>query len=491
MLLPIVVLLQTSAPDPVYSGLAHRLEVRVPRLDATAVIDGTLDEPAWRQAAMLTGFSQYEPADGRPAADSTEVLVWYSETAIYFGVRAFEAHGAVHASLADRDRIGADDYVQLLIDTFDDRRHALVFGVIPLGVQADGTLGEGSQSRAGGLTGNLGVVRDTVDLSADFVFESRGRLTPYGYEVEIRIPFKSIRYRAGPEQVWGLNVVRQVQHSGFQDTWTPSRRASPSVLGQSGTLTGLTGLRRGVVLDATPEATQKVDGEPASAGGPWRYRGGRPGLGGTVRWGVTNNLTLTGTAHPDFSQVEADAGQIQFDPRNALFFPEKRPFFLEGLEYFETPSQLIYTRRLVQPLAAAKLTGKLAATNVAALLGVDDPGTSAHPAYAMVRVRRDLREHSTAGLVLTDRIDGTDYNHVVGADARLVLGRLWSVAVQGVESFSRSGGVGTRGPLWNARVSRNGRRVALDYAVSGIDPDFQDQSGFVSRAGIAVATADQ
>jgi len=483
MLPALLALLQSVAGPPVYSGLEHQLTVQVPRQDAVVVIDGALDEPVWREAAVLTGFSQYAPVDGRPAADSTEVLVWYSETAIYLGVRAFEAHGegAVHATLADRDKIGADDYVQLLIDTFNDHRQALVFGVNPLGVQADGTLSEGSQSRSGGLTGNLGAVRDTVDLSADFVYESKGRLTAAGYEVELRIPFKSIRYQSAPEQVWGINVVRQVQHSGYQDTWTPARRAGASFLGQSGTLAGLSGLRRGVVVDVTPEVTAKSDEDPQ--------------VGGTVRWGVSNNLTLNGTAHPDFSQVEADAGQIVFDPRNALFFPEKRPFFLEGLEYFDTPNQLIYTRRLVQPVAAAKLTGKAAATNVAALVGLDERIASAsgrdNPAYAMLRVRRDLPGQSTVGLVLTDQLDGSDYNHVVGPDARIVLGKIYSVSVQGVESVTRVAGRTVRAPLWNAAVDRNGRSVAFHYGLSGIHQDFQDRSGFISRPGIVVGTADQ
>jgi uncharacterized protein DUF5916 len=480
MLTTFIALLQAAAGSPVYSGIEHQTTVRVPRREAVVVIDGALDEPVWSEAAVLTGFSQYAPVDGRPAADSTEALVWYSETAIYVGIRAFEAHGAgtggaVHATLADRDKIGADDYVQLLIDTFNDHRQALVFGVNPLGVQADGTLSEGSQSRSGGLTGNLGAVRDTVDLSADFVYESKGRITGAGYQVELRIPFKSIRYQSAAEQVWGINVVRQVQHSGYQDTWTPARRAGASFLGQSGTLAGLTGLRRGVVVDVTPEVTAKSNEDPQA--------------GATVRWGVSNNLTLNGTAHPDFSQVEADAGQIVFDPRNALFFPEKRPFFLEGLEYFAAPSQLIYTRRLVQPVAAAKLTGKVAATNVAALVGLDDsPG---NPAYAMLRVRRDLPGQSTVGLVLTDQLDGSDYNHVIGPDARIVLGKVYSVSVQGVESFTRAGGRTINAPLWNAAVDRNGRSVAFHYGLSGIHQDFQDRSGFISRPGIVVGTADQ
>src|SRR5712692_6942090 len=214
----------------VYSGRGAELAVRPPRLDAEIVLDGALDEPAWQKAAILTGFSQYRPVDGRPADDSTEVLVWYSPTAIYFGVRAYEAHGLVHATLANRDKIANDDYVQILLDTFNDHRRALVFGVNPFGVQSDGTLSEGVQALTGGL-GTAPVMRDTVDLSADFVYQSKGRLTPAGYEVEIRIPFKSLRYQADSVQSWGINVDRKVQHSGYEDTWTPVRQANASFLG--------------------------------------------------------------------------------------------------------------------------------------------------------------------------------------------------------------------------------------------------------------------
>src|SRR6266705_1108376 len=210
--LVLVALLETGP----YSGRDGRTTVAVPWLeDADVSIDGVLGEPVWRQAALLNGFSEYSPVDGRPADDSTEVLVWYSAHAIYFGIRAFESHGAVHAALANRDRIGNDDWVEILLDTFNDHRQALAFGVNPLGVQSDGTL---SESQAGS--------RDTVDLSADFVYESKGRVTDYGYEVEIRIPFKSIRYQPRDEQIWGLSILRQVQHSGYLDTWAPARRAS-------------------------------------------------------------------------------------------------------------------------------------------------------------------------------------------------------------------------------------------------------------------------
>ena len=196
---------------------------------------------------MLTGFSQYEPVDQRPAADTTRVLVWYSPTGIYFGIKAFDASGSVNATLADRDRIEGDDYVQLLLDTFDDRRQAFLFGVNPFGIQQDGNRTEGEQGRA-----SRGVEVSETNLTPDYIFDSRGRLTEYGYEVEIHIPFQSISYQASDVQSWGINVIRKVQHSGYTDTWTPARRGSASFLAQSGRLVNLRDLTRGMVVDFTP-----------------------------------------------------------------------------------------------------------------------------------------------------------------------------------------------------------------------------------------------
>src|SRR4051812_43055327 len=237
-----------ASTSTVYTGRSGQLAVRPPRIDSEAVIDGRLDESMWARAALLTGFSQYSPSDGIPAADSTQVLVWYSSTAIYFGIRAFEQHGAVHAALADRDKIGADDNVQLLLGTFHDQRQALLFGVNPLGVQMDGTIFEAGQALTGGWSGAV-AGRVGADLSQDFVFVSKGRLTDYGYEVEIRIPFKSVKLQATDTQTWDINVVREVQHSRYEDSWAPASRAKPSFLAQGGTLEGLHGLERGLVLD--------------------------------------------------------------------------------------------------------------------------------------------------------------------------------------------------------------------------------------------------
>jgi hypothetical protein len=490
MLLSLLLIPTHAAIDSesVYSGRAGRLDVHPPRQETEITVDGALGEPAWGKAVMLTGFSQFSPRDGMPASDSTEVLVWYSPTAIYFGVRAYEAHGGLHATLADRDRIGSDDYIQILLGTFNDGRQASVFAVNPYGVQSDGSLVETGSTQGNGFN-NAVVKRESADLSPDFVYQSKGRLTEYGYEIEIRIPFKSLRYQPAPEQTWAINVVREVQHSGVEDSWAPARRASASFLAQSGHLVGLKDLRRGLVLDLNPSVTSKTTGRLTASG--WEYNGGRPELGGTLRWGITNNLSLTGTANPDFSQVESDEGQFNFDPRNEIFFSEKRPFFLDGIEQFTTPNQLIYTRRVVQPVAAAKLTGKGLGTDIALLSAVDDPEVSAsgedHPIYNMLRLQRDVGSSSRVGVVYTDREEGSSYNRVGGADARLVFGEVYSAQLQLVGSASRLGDRRFGGPLWLTRLARNGRSFGFRAILSGVDPDFRTRSGFVSRTNLVHA----
>ena len=233
----------------VYHAINGQTEVRMGRPQtATVEIDGRLDEPVWATASLLTGFSLYNPTDGRPAPDSTEVRVWYSSTAMYFGIRAYEPHGIVRATLADRDRLTADDHIEIHLDPFQERRRAFVFIVNPLGIQADGTKAEG-----GGFIPGSNVMPGQNDLSADFLWTSRGHVEDWGYEVEIRIPYTSLRFPAGGVQRWGVQFSRKVQHSGYEETWTPVQRGAASFIAQEGWLTGMSGLTRGIDALINPE----------------------------------------------------------------------------------------------------------------------------------------------------------------------------------------------------------------------------------------------
>ncbi|MEO8479941.1 MAG: DUF5916 domain-containing protein, partial [Gemmatimonadota bacterium] len=467
MFIPFVLMAQTvvATPPTVFSGVDRQLTVTIPRLDEPVTIDGQLAEPAWSRAAILTGFSQFSPTDGIPAEDSTQVMVWYSSTAIHFGIRAFESHGAPHATFADRDHISADDNVQLLIGTFPGGQQATVFAVNPLGQQSDGVTTE-SGNPGGGATGNS---REAPDLSPDFDFQSKGELTAWGYQVEVRIPFRSLRYQSIRTQNWSLNVVREVKHSAVSDSWAPVRRASASFLGQSGTLADLTELHRGLVMEINPELTQSVAGSPTA--GEYGYRAENPRLGGNLRWGISNDVALNATVRPDFSQVESDAGQLTFDPRQRLYFPEKRPFFLDGIELFQLPLPLIYTRRIADPIAALKVTSNRGGTTIGALGAIANEsapsGKSENSYFGILRAQQDLGGQSRLGLAYTERGQASDVNRVASIDGRLLLGNQYSVQFQFAGSHTRSGGLSRSAPLWYAQLNANGRHLGLAASITG------------------------
>ncbi len=481
-----------SPSNPVFHGRCGGTTVATPRLEHTIVVDGVLDEAAWRDAALLTGFSQYFPNDGVAAEDSTEVRVWYSPTALHLGIRAFATPGTVRATLAERDRITQDDNLQFFLGTYGDSRQALVFGVNPFGIQSDGVLAETGAASGGGFASSTPRSRETADLAPDYVWQSKGQLTEEGYVVEIAIPFKSLRYRAGDEQQWQLHVVRTVQATGREQSWAPASRAAASFLAQAGHLVGLRDLRRGITVDLIPTVTANALGSPQPGGTDWRYTRSRPEFGGSARWGITSNLTLAGTANPDFSQVEADATQFAYDPRVAIFFPERRPFFLESQEQFTAPNRLIYTRRVVQPVAAAKLTGKHGGFDIGVLSAMDSRETSAdgrtNPLFNILRLQRDVGSNSRLGVVYTDKVDGDDWNRVLGVDGRFVRG-IFSAQGQVAGSFTGRDSASDRAPLWDMSAMLTGRRFYARYAFNGISPDFDAQSGFIARPGIANLSA--
>ena len=220
--------------------------------------------------------------DGRPAEEQTEVLVWYAPDAIHFGIVAHDrVPAAIRATVADRDNIDREDQVVLDIDTFHDRRRAFFFGVNPLGVQTDGVRSEGA-----GQVSSL--VPGSVDKNPDFVWESKGRLTGRGYEVEIRIPFKSLRYPGGGVQTWGFNVTRIVQRTSYTDTWTDVRRGDASFIGQEGALSGLRDLRGGVTVEAQPFMTATANGSRDPVSGEFGREGVDPDAGLNLRLGFTS-----------------------------------------------------------------------------------------------------------------------------------------------------------------------------------------------------------
>jgi hypothetical protein len=458
---------------------AAATEIVVPRYDEAIVVDGVLDEDVWARAAVIDGFWQYDPADGRPAVQRTEVRVWYAPDAIHFGIVAHDSEPqAIRATRADRDHISGDDHVIIYLDTFLDRRRAFFFGVNPLGIQQDGVRTEGAAT-AGRMFGG------SIDTSPDFLFESRGTLTPTGYTVEVRIPFKSLRYPAADVHRWGLNIERKTQRTGFVDAWPETRRASASFLAQGGVVSGMNDLRRGVVFEAQPFATVNVTAR--RVGGEIVRDDPDPALGANLRFGFTS-ISLDATVNPDFSQIEADAGLITVNERFALFVPEKRPFFLEGIELFATPNQLVYTRQIAEPRAGGKVTGKVGALGIAHLTALDRNGGEGggDALFNVTRLRRDIGASSIVGLTLTDRslTRGSLYNRIAAGDTRIVFNRLYYFEGQLGGSWTRRDDGVHSAPIWKLELDRTGRAFGFNYQLNAVGEDFESHAGFVNRSDI-------
>ncbi|MFT5433514.1 MAG: hypothetical protein ACI9OJ_004220, partial [Myxococcota bacterium] len=484
----------TSGPgndDPkTFRGTAADLEVVTPAVERADIsIDGRLDDTGWQDAAILSDFTQFEPVEGTRASQATEIRVLVDADAIYFSVIAYDDNPSdIRATLSERDSYTrSDDYVRFVLDTFDDARRAFVFTVNPLGVQHDGIWNQG------GSSGRRGGFGPPIDDNPDFLWESNGQITDSGYQAEVRIPFKSLRFSEVAEQAWGLQVERSVQRTGYRSSWAPITADIANRLAQSGKLTGLRNLDMGMFLELNPVVTGRRIGGLDSETGVFQHDATTGDFGVNATYGLTSNLTLDGTYNPDFSQVEADAGQISVNERFALFFPEKRPFFLEGTEIFAMPKQLIYTRRVANPIGGAKLTGKIGSLSVGYLGALDesfDVGAD-NTIVNLVRVKNDVGSGSSIGAVYTDRsVSTSDYNRVAGADATLQLTDRYTLTLMGATSFTGDPETGReRGRLLHAKFEQAGTRFSFNAEVEDTDPEFNTASGFLQRIGETQASS--
>ena len=471
-------------PDKTYRGTAEELEVATPVVERADVsIDGRLDDAAWQEAALLTDFTQYEPVEGSAASQRTEIRVLVDADAIYFSVRASDDDpSGIRATLSERDSFTwSDDYIRFILDTFDDARRAFVFTVNPLGVQHDGIWNQG------GSSGRRGGHGPPIDDNPDFLWDSDGMITDDGYQVEVRIPFKSLRFPELEEQSWGLQVERNIQRNGYRSSWAPVTNDIANKLAQSGKLTGLRGLDMGLFMEVNPVVTGKRIGGVDSETGLFHHQGAEGDFGLNLTYGLTSNLTLDGTYNPDFSQVEADAGQISVNERFAIFFPEKRPFFLEGTEIFAMPKQLIYTRRVANPIGGAKLTGKVGGLSVGYLGAIDESfeAGAENTVVNLVRMKKDVGSGSSIGAAYTDRtVSSAVYNRVAGADALLQLTDRHTLTLMGAASFTGSDALASeRGRLLHAKFEQAGRTFAFNAEIEDTDPEFNTASGFMRRIG--------
>jgi hypothetical protein len=492
--------------------------VRIPRVERAPVIDGKLDDEAWRQAAVLKDFYQINPGDNIAPSLPTEVYMAYDARTLYIAFRAYDEPGKVRATVAKRDDVFAnEDTVRVLLDTFNDRRKAYVLIFNPLGIQQDGIRTEGQG----------------VDFSFDLVMESKGALTSDGYVVEVALPFKSLKYEAGKDKLWGLQVFRQIQRFNNEtDSWMPISRDINGLLNQAGHITGLENISTERTIDLIPSLTLSEEGRrvrtvpprdaPLGFVEPGRFVNQPVKLdpGFTGKFAISPTMTLDLALNPDFAQVEADQLVVTTNQRFPIFFPERRPFFLEGIEIFQTPLGVVNTRAIVDPDIAVKLTGRRG-PNTYGILAASDNGPGNFSAddrtlaiqaeerrlpgepqgqirfldknafIGVFRLNRNVGQESTIGAVATTYQFKELHNQTGGIDGRFKL------APQTTASFSLVGTTSHRafynpdldadvlrtgrGIGYTAAYSHFGRNFGYEYYSEGNTNDYRAEVGFTSR----------
>jgi hypothetical protein len=394
---------------------------QVPKIDGEIRVDGVLDDPAWEDALVLEIDVEVEPGENILAPVRTQISICFSDRHLYAAFRAFDPNPAViRARYSDRDKLWDDDWVALVLDTFNDERRSFLFFVNPLGIQAD------SIETAGGGGGP----------EWDAIWDSAGRIDDEGYVVEIAIPFSSLRFQpTDGEQTWGFDAVRSYPRLVTHKMGLFARdRSNNCYLCQADKIRGFGGASpgRALEIDPTVSAIYSEEREPFPDGNFHEVESTiEPGV--TAHWGVTPNLNLSATINPDYSQIETDAAQLDINTQFSLFYPEQRPFFLEGFDYFQTPLTAIYTRTLADPAWGAKLAGKIGRSAIGFFSVRDDVTNLLFPATewssstqrsepstgTVLRYRYDVGASSTIGALITDREGDDYYNRLYGADLDL------------------------------------------------------------------------
>ncbi|MFL6202986.1 MAG: DUF5916 domain-containing protein [Thermoanaerobaculia bacterium] len=487
----------TPAGEIVIGG-KKKLHYRIPRTGAALKIDGVLDEPGWQQGLVLEVGTEIEPGKNIPAPVTALAFLTYDDDNLYV---AFQAHdpepSAIRAHLMDRDAPFSDDFVGIMVDTFNDERGGYELFVNPLGVQMD-------------LSRNETSADNEEDASWDTIWSSAGRIDEQGYVVEMAIPFSSLRFqRSAGEQTWGLTAFRSYPRSRRHQINTNATDPDDSCfICQIPKVTGFAGATPGRNVELDPTLTaQRTDRRGGFPEGPLEEGDPEADLGLTARWGITPNLTLSGAANPDFSQVEADAAQLDVNTQFTLFFPEKRPFFLEGADYFATPWNVIYTRTVSDPAWGVKLTGKEGSNGIGVFVAEDEltnlllPGSqrsstaslSMQTTDAALRYRRDLGSMANLGGVVTHREGEGYHNSVYGIDGQWRITGSDGVHVQVLQSeteypdafaASASQPAGAfDGTAWRAGYTHDSRNWNWYARHEDMDPGFRADLGFLPQVG--------
>lgn len=447
--------------------------------DVPPKIDGVLDDEIWARAPRESGFKTWSPDYGRDMKAGTVVHYAYDRENLYFAFRCSDPEPAkIKASVSGRDTISADDWVCINLDSFDDQQGLYALYVNPLGIQADSRFEGGVE-----------------DYSVDIVWYSAGRIDADGYSVEIRVPFKSLRYRSREPVAMGVIFERRMSRFSENGTFPPLDPAQgPNFLTQTRSLL-FEGIAHYTLLELLPGVTYSRAG--AREEGALKAGKGRGDLSLTGKYGLTSQLILDGTFNPDFSQVESDAGQVDFNQRFALFYPEKRPFFLEGLEKYnfgggtDLLGAVVNTRNIIDPRVGVKLNGKLAPRDtVASIYAMDElpdggPGSFAH--FTILRYKHALSQDGYLGGFYTGRFQGDAFNLVAGADGQVRLDPASALSFHAFYSGTKAAGGGERrdGQALGVQYDYGTRDLVISAQAQDLGKDFATETGYITRTGLA------
>jgi hypothetical protein len=449
-------------------------------------IDGILDDPVWQTAPFFDGFKTYAPDYGSELVGETIAYFAYDRDNLYFAFRALDPEpDKIKASVTSRDNMWRDDWVAINLDSFDDQQSLYALYINPFGIQGDSRYSAGHEDR-----------------SFDLVWYSGGQIDSTGYTVEIRLPLRSIRYAPTDTVSMGVIMERRVSRDGEGATSPPLDPAQ----GDS----WLTQMRRityhafdsGTLLELIPAATYRL--RQSDNQGQFATDVRRAELSITGKYGITSDLIFDGTFNPDFSQVEADAGQVDINLRYSLYFPEKRPFFLEGREAFTVAStgaserdpirSIVYTRTIVDPIVGARLSGKLGLKNtVASIYAVDEvpppepTNQNTYVHFPIVRYKRSLAEDSYLGAIYAGREFSNHFNRVGGLDGQIRITESSMLGFHGLLSRSKSGipADESGGHSFGANYTHSSRDVDYDIVLNDIARDFRVEMGYVWRTGVS------
>lgn len=466
---------------------------RVEALSGTVKIDGILDEAVWHKPPTFTLDYETNPGDNSKAPVQTDLWITYDRSVLYVAARAHDPNPElIRARLTDRDRAFQDDFLGVVLDTFNDERRAFEFFVNPFGVQMDLSQND--------ITGN-------EDESWDAIWDSAGRVTSAGYEVEIAIPFSSLRFpNADGDQTWGIDALRiWPRDQRYRIGLNQLPRGRNCYLCNESKLQGFNGIKPGRNLEFAPTLTGLNSEERVDPNQPFeKDRKAEPGISG--RWGVTPGITLNGAMNPDFSQVEADAAQLTVNTQFAIFYPEKRPFFLEGADLFDTKINAFYSRDIADPDWGAKVSGKQGKSAFGAIVSRDDQTNFLFPGNqfsnlgsldqkntsSILRYRYDMGSGSTLGGIFTSRDGEAYHNHVVGADSLIrwgnealrieMLGSDTEYPVSIQNDFDQPAGT-LRGTATRAVYEHSERGWTGYLQYMGAGDDFRADLGFIPQVG--------